>query len=192
MTDLLSPDEKRLLLRLAREAITLSLHREAPPPLDLATLPPRLRESGASFVTLTLYRALRGCVGTIEARFPLAEDVRQHAIAAAYYDYRFPPLRPDELEGLVVEVSVLTPPAPLTYRTPEELLSALCPGVDGVVLSDGLRRATYLPQVWDKVPEGEIFLTMLCEKMGAPGDAWRSGKLQVQTYQVEKFIEGET
>jgi AmmeMemoRadiSam system protein A len=120
---------------------------------------------------------------------PLADDVREHAVAAAVEDFRFSPVRPDEVSSIEVEISVLTPPRPLRYELVDELLGKLRPGIDGVILESGYHRATFLPQVWDKVPDPEAFLGMLCEKAGLAYDAWRKGDLRVSTYQVESFHE---
>jgi len=185
----LTDEERKTLLTLARQALELGVLGKELPPLELKTLTPRLRQPGASFVTLTIDDNLRGCVGALEATQPLAEDVRIHAIAAALQDYRFPPVTPEELPLIKIEVSCLTPLQKLDYTTPEELVSRLRPGIDGLVLTDGIRRATFLPQVWKKVPEAEIFLNMLCEKMGAYPDLWRRKFLEVYTYQVEEFHE---
>lgn len=191
MTAHLTPDEKLTLLKLARETIELAVRKKSPPPLDFKALSPHLREPGMCFVTLTLRGTLRGCVGGIEVRQPLAADVREHALAAAFHDYRFPPLQPEELRGLEIEISVLATPHSLDYTDADDLVRKLRPGVDGVIISDGLRRATFLPQVWEKAPDPAFFLDMLCEKMGAPAGLWRVAKLQVKTYEVEEFREGE-
>ena len=185
----LNPQERATLLRLARQALEDGVNGRPLAHLDLEQLSPRLRQPGAAFVTLTIRGELRGCVGALEASQPLAEDVREHAIAAALEDYRFSPVQPSELRTIALEVSCLTQPQPLEYDRPEELLARLRPGVDGVVLRDGLRRATFLPKVWEKVPDAEIFLSMLCRKMGAASDLWRLKKLTVLTYQVEEFHE---
>lgn len=185
----LNDRERKILLTLARQALELGVHGKGLPPLDLKSLTPRLRQPGASFVTLTIGDNLRGCVGALEATQPLAEDVREHAIAAALQDYRFQPVTPEEVPLIKIEVSCLTPLEKMEYASPENLISRLRPGIDGVVLTDGIRRATFLPQVWKKVPETEIFLNMLCEKMGASPDLWRRKKLDVYTYQVEEFHE---
>ena len=132
---------------------------------------------------------LRGCIGALEAYQPLAEDVREHAVAAALNDYRFPPVQVAELNGISLEVSRLTAPVPLEYTSPEDLVAKLRPGVDGVILRDGGRRATFLPQVWEKLPDAENFLANLCHKMGASPDLWRRKHLEVLTYQVEEFHE---
>lgn len=185
----LDEEERKTLLALARQALELGVSGKNLPPLDLRSLTPRLRQPGASFVTLTIDDYLRGCVGALEASQPLAEDVRVHAVAAALQDYRFPPVTPEEIPLLKIEISCLTPLQKLDYTHPDELRERLRPEVDGVVLVDGIRRATFLPQVWKKVPEVDIFLTMLCEKMGAPSDLWRRKRLDVYTYQVEEFHE---
>jgi AmmeMemoRadiSam system protein A len=189
MTEKLTAEEQKTLLRLAREAMEHAVRGEKLPPLDLSSLSPTLREPGASFVTLTIGGQLRGCIGALEAYQPLAEDVREHAIAAALQDPRFPPVREDELSKIQVEVSRLTRPLPLDYKDASDLLSKLRPGVDGVVLRDGFRRATFLPQVWEKIPNLAEFLDNLCYKMGASPDLWRRKRLDVLTYQVEEFHE---
>lgn len=191
MTAPLSDADKRELLRLAREAIGAAVREKPLPPVDAARLAPALRQMGTCFVTLTASGELRGCIGGLHALDPLYEDVRQHALQAALRDYRFPPVTPDEVPSLDIEISVLTEPQPLDYGSPEDLLHRLRPEVDGVIISQGHRRATFLPQVWERVPDPELFLSMLCEKMGAPPDTWRRTQLDVQTYQVEKFTEAE-
>lgn len=185
----LTHEEKQILLQLAREAIREAVNRHKLVPLDLESLPPQLREPGAAFVTLTEFGELRGCIGTLEAYQPLAEDVREHAAAAALEDFRFPPVRPDEIDDLEIEISRLTEPWPLEYDNPLDLLHKLRPGIDGVVLKDEFRRATFLPQVWEKLPQPDQFLDHLCLKMGAQKSAWRVKKLKVLTYQVEEFRE---
>ncbi len=189
ITDRLDEAERALLLKFARQALEDGVCGRPLLPLYLAELSPRLSQPGASFVTLTSHGELRGCIGTLEATKSLAEDVRQHAVAAALEDYRFAPVQADELPYIQIEISRLTEPRLLDYRDADDLLRQLRPGVDGVVLRDGLRRATFLPQVWEKVPEAEIFLGMLCRKMGAPTELWRTKKLTVLVYEVEEFHE---
>ena len=189
MADTLSPDEKKQLLELAREALVQGVSGARLHPLDLSALPPALREPGATFVTLTRKGELRGCVGALEAYQPLAEDVREHAIAAGLQDYRFPAVTPGEVGDLEIEISRLTPPQPLEYEQPPDLPKKLRPGVDGVILREGARRATFLPQVWEKLPDPVQFLSHLCLKMGVDGNYWQYKKLRVYTYQVEEFHE---
>jgi uncharacterized protein len=186
-TDSLTSAEKENLLKLARRSLEAKLRGEELPPLNMET--PPLQADGATFVTLTKKGRLRGCIGTLEAYRPLAEDVQEHAIAAALQDPRFPPLEADELEEVEIEISRLTAPVPLEYENADDLLAKLRPGIDGVILKDSFRRATYLPQVWDQLPDAEEFLNHLCQKMGLPENAWRYKKLDVLIYQVEEFHE---
>lgn len=186
----LTPKEQQLLLQIARQALQMGVLGQTPPPLRLSEFSPALREPGASFVTLTRLGQLRGCVGALEARQPLAQDVREHAVAAALSDYRFPPVAPAELGEINIEISRLTPPQPLHYIDSANLLAKLRPGIDGVTLRDPSgRRATFLPQVWRQLPDKAEFLNHLCQKMGAAPDAWRTQSLTVHTYQVEEFHE---
>ena len=187
--DRLTPKERSLLLEQARYSIEAGVRAMPLKPLDLEDFPRRLRQPGVVFVTLMKNGQLRGCIGALEPYQPLVEDVREHALAAALEDFRFQPVRPDELENIVIEISRLTTPQPLLYVKPDDLLKKLRPGIDGVVLKEGLRRATFLPQVWKKMPSPEIFLDHLCQKMGAPADLWRREKIEVLVYQVDEFHE---
>ncbi|MEP7359928.1 MAG: AmmeMemoRadiSam system protein A [Anaerolineales bacterium] len=183
--------EKQTLLALARQALEAAANGRPAPAPDAQQLPPALREPASSFVTLMRAGQLRGCIGGLTPEEPLWADVRRHAAAAGLDDYRFGPVAPAEVPLIEIEVSVLTPPQPLAYASPAELVSRLRPGVDGVVLMDGHRRATFLPQVWEHVPNPETFLALLCEKLGADPQRWRRGGLKVETYQVIKFTESE-
>jgi AmmeMemoRadiSam system protein A len=187
----LTPQERHKLLTLAREAITCTAYRQELPRVDLDAVGESLRRDGASFVTLTRHGELRGCIGSLEPRRPLMLDVRENAVAAAFHDPRFPPVRPEEVDDLHVEVSVLSLPEPLRYDSPEDLIARLRPGVDGVVIERGWNRATFLPQVWEKLPDPHQFLQHLCLKAYLPADAYRRPGLDVYTYQVEKFGEEE-
>lgn len=192
MTKNLTEQQRRQLLDLAREAIKARLLENKLLQVDLESLPPPLQAERACFVTLTKGGKLRGCVGCLEAVQPLALEVRDRALGAAFQDYRFPNLRESELDQVRIEISYLTPPRSLQYPTPTELPGLLRPGIDGVVLSDGGRRATFLPQVWQKLPDPEQFLDRLCLKMGRQPGLWRDRMLDVQVYQVEKFSEGDS
>lgn len=183
----LTQPEKDYLLDLAYRSVEAAANRR-PLPVVEGDLPyPRLMEPGASFVTLTIRGQLRGCIGTIQARLPLVQDVILHAADAALRDPRFPPVQPDEVPHIDVEVSVLTNPEPLQFETPEEIPSLLRPHVDGVILRLGNRRATFLPQVWEKLPDPEEFLNRLCEKAYLPTECWKSEPVEIATYQVESF-----
>jgi len=185
--DKLTAEERQMLLQLARQSLESGVRGEKLASLDLQSLSPRLREQGASFVTLTINGQLRGCIGALDAYQPLAEDVREHAIAAALQDFRFSNVESEELPQIEIEISRLTPPVPLAYTTPEDLLSKLRPGIDGVLIRDGSRRATFLPQVWEKLPDPVEFLENLCYKMGAEPNLWRKKHLDIAIYQVEEF-----
>jgi AmmeMemoRadiSam system protein A len=187
--DHLSDQEKRYLLGLAREALILGIRGVPLPDLELHSIAPKLGQPGATFVTLTKNKELRGCIGSLEATRPLAEDVRIHTVAAALEDYRFPPVQEKEVPMISIEISRLTTPIRIDYHHPEEAISKIRPGIDGVVIKKGTRRATFLPQVWEKVPEIDIFLGMLCRKMGAASDCWKTEGVDIYTYQVEKFYE---
>jgi AmmeMemoRadiSam system protein A len=190
MHEKLTSDEQKILLRLAREAMERGVRGEGLSPLDEASLPASLREKGSSFITLTLRGKLRGCIGSLEPHQSLAQDVREHAVAAALKDPRFPPVSEEELSGIQIEISRLTRPVPLEYKDAEDLLVKLCPHVDGVVVREGsYRRATFLPQVWEKISDPAEFLSNLCYKMGGDPNLWRVKPLEVLTYRVEEFHE---
>ncbi len=185
----LTPQEKTMLLLEARQSIELTLTGKLLPPLILSAYSQSLQEKGASFVTLTLKGELRGCIGSLEAFQPLIADVREHAIDAAFKDFRFPPVQLAEFNQILIEISRLTPPQPLVYKEPKELPKKLKKGVDGVILRDGFQRATFLPQVWEQLPNAEEFLGHLCMKMGVPTNTWKQKKLDVSIYHVEEFHE---
>ena len=189
MMNKLGKAKQGILLGIAREALENSVRSESLSDIDLTQLPRNLQEPGASFVTLTIVDNLRGCIGTLEAYQALALDVQEHAVAAALQDPRFPPVQPSELERINIEVSVLSPKTPLDYEGPEDLIEKLRVNIDGVVLQDGYRKATFLPQVWEKLPSKEQFLSHLCLKMGASANLWRQKPLKVFIYQVQEFHE---
>ncbi len=184
-------EEQATLLRLARHTLERITRGEPLPRVALDALPPKLREERACFVTLHRREdgALRGCTGTLVARRPLAEEVVYITEQTAFHDPRFPPVRAEEVDGLRIEISVLTPPQPLDFDGPEDLVRKLRPGVDGVTLQLGFQRATFLPQVWESYPDPVVFLSLLAQKMGAPPNAWRDPRVQVYTYQAIVFEE---
>jgi len=150
--------------------------------------PPEFGETGATFVTLRHAGDLRGCIGTVNAWRPLALDVRANAVAAAFRDPRFPPLRRDEYPGIAIEVSLLRPSEPVPLQSEESLLAALRPGVDGVVLECAQHRATFLPQVWEQLPDPREFMRALKRKAGLPERYW-SSEIRVSRYSVDKYLE---
>jgi uncharacterized protein len=182
------PDEplRRRLLDVAEESIWHGLNHERPMPVDPEQEPEALRARRATFVTLGHDGTLRGCIGTVEPIRPLVEDVAYNAYAAGFRDPRFPPLSEAELAGLDLQISLLTPPEPITFRSEAELIKQLRPGVDGVILHDTGHRGTFLPAVWESVPEPREFLRRLRIKAGLPPDRW-SDTLQVERYTTESF-----
>jgi hypothetical protein len=180
------------LLELARRSLAHAAEHGRAPALSLDALPPALRVPGASFVTLRRRRdhALRGCIGTLEARRPLALDVVENATSAALHDPRFSPVSPEEVEGLDVSISVLASPTPLDVRSEAELLRTVRPGVDGLVIEDELggrpRRGVFLPAVWREVPEPRDFLDALRHKAGLPPGHW-SPTLRVERFTVREI-----
>ncbi|MDP2810788.1 MAG: AmmeMemoRadiSam system protein A [Rhodocyclaceae bacterium] len=172
----------------ARNAISARLHQ----PTQAETDHPALALPGATFVTLTQHGALRGCIGSLEAHRPLGDDVRANAVAAAFSDPRFPPLTVAEFPHTRVEVSLLTTPVPMSFSDEADALRQLRPNVDGVILIAGrggqLGRSTFLPQVWEQLPEPRQFLAHLKQKAGLPADWW-SSEVQLQRYEVKKWKE---
>jgi hypothetical protein len=147
-----------------------------------------LAEPGATFVTLRQGGELRGCVGSLESRRPLMQDVMHNAVAAALGDPRFPPLAAHELPQTEVEVSLLSPLDPIPFTDEADALRELRPGEDGVVLEYQGRRGTFLPQVWGELPEPRRFLGHLKRKAGLPEDFW-SAEIRLYRYTVAKWKE---
>ena len=190
----LTHDEQQILLSLARASIRAAVLGEPLPGNLLADLPPSLFQPAACFVTLLGADTgeLRGCTGVLRAQLPLVEEVIRTAAQTALCDPRFPPVSPEELDALRIEISVLTTPQPLEYSSPDEIPERLRPGIDGVTLIHrGLHRATFLPQVWDKIADPIEFLDRLSMKMGLPPGAWRRPGIAVEIYQVQEFGETE-
>jgi hypothetical protein len=152
----------------------------------LAAREPWLRAPGASFVTLRLDGELRGCIGSVQARRPLGEDVAHNARAAAYRDPRFPPVTPEELARLRVEVSVLSEREPMQVASEDEAVAMLRPGIDGVYFEFHELASTFLPQVWEGLPQPEQFLGELRRKAGLPPRFWHPD-VRLSRYTVEKF-----
>lgn len=168
------------LVDLAWRSVRHGLDAGAPLAVDAEALPEALRHHGAAFVTLKCGGALRGCIGSAQAYRPLAADVADNAYAAAFRDPRFAPLRVDELDGLSLSLSVLTPPREMAVADEADLLRALRPRRDGLIIQSQGRRALFLPAVWEQLPDPRLFLAHLKAKAGldpsAPaGDlkAWR-------------------
>lgn len=183
-----SSDERRFLLELARKSVAAAV-AGGESPKDDGKVVEKYLAARACFVTLTKGGALRGCIGSILPEEPLHRAVISRAKAAATEDPRFSPVTTAELKEIKVEVSVLTLPKRLRFASPQDLLEKLRPGVDGVVLRVGTRQATFLPQVWEQLPDKRTFLGELCRKAGLPESAWTKPGVTVLVYQVEAFKE---
>ncbi len=185
----LSAAERKFLLELARKTLTSVTAGGDLPEVATKDIPPKLTEKKACFVTLTKSGKLRGCVGHMTAMEPLHQAVVENARNAALRDTRFPPVGPDELDQIAIEISVLTEPQPLTFSSPDDLLSKLHPNEDGVLLRIGPRTATFLPQVWAQIPDKVEFLNHLSQKAGGEPSAWRGDDVSVSIYHAECFEE---
>lgn len=174
------------LLALARGAIAEQLGRSGSAPANHAAL----AQPGATFVTLMQHGQLRGCIGSLEAHRPLAQDVRENALAAAFRDPRFQPLVLEEFELTSVEVSLLTPPSPMDFRDEADFMAQLRPGEDGIVFQYGRHRSTFLPQVWESLPDPLQFMQQLKRKAGLPPNFWAE-EVTISRYTVSKWKEAD-
>lgn len=178
---------RRRLLGVARDAIGQRLAGRSVQ-VAVEDWPFTCARHGASFVTLTRDGELRGCIGTLEPREPLVTSVANNAVRAAFNDPRFTPLQPGELDEIAVAVSVLSPPVPMRFASQPDLLDQLRPGVDGLVLTCGRRRGTFLPSVWSQLPTPLEFLGGLKRKAGLSEHFW-SADIRVERYTTESFGE---
>lgn len=181
----LTPSHKQLLRQLAGDSIKKGLCGETLTvrPTDY---PESLRPLRATFVTLHVDEKLRGCIGTIEARRTLVEDVVSNAYGAAFRDTRFPALTWPEFERLDIHISILSPPEPVQFSSEADLLTQLRPQVDGLIIEEGIFHGTFLPSVWEQLPEPREFLRHLKHKAGLSPDYW-SNRLRVQRYTTESI-----
>ncbi len=165
-----SREEKALILDTAAKSIRYFWEHKKEMPVDPEDFPTALREKRATFVTLKKRTDLRGCIGSIVATRPLISDVAHNAYAAAFQDSRFLPLTPEEWSVLHLSVSILTEPVPFSFSNEESFYTQLVPGRDGLILRDGFRSATFLPSVWESLPEPRSFVYHLKRKAGIPED----------------------
>lgn len=184
---LLAP-ERATLLQVARASIAHGMHTGKALGVRVGDYSPALWSVRASFVTLHTRNQLRGCIGHLESVQPLVVDVAENAFSAAFRDPRFPPLRPAEFQSLQIHISVLTPLEPLACASEVELLMRLQPGKDGLVLESGGQRGTFLPSVWESIPETHEFLQHLKLKAGLTATQWPAD-LRVYRYQTDFFEE---
>ena len=180
----MTTEQGKILLPIARAAISCALKV----PCDADETAPWLAEHGACFVTLTQHGQLRGCIGSLQAHRPLLADVKSNAVSAALRAPRFAPLCPAELGITVIEISLLSPPQPMDFLDEADALAQLRPGVDGVIFEYGAHRSTFLPQVWDQLPQPRQFMAHLKCKAGLPDDFWAKG-VKLSRYTVTKLSE---
>lgn len=176
------------LLEIARDSIRHGFDNGEALVVDLQRVAGRLARDSAVFVTLLKLGELRGCIGSLQASAPLAQAVATSAFNAAFRDHRFPELRAEEFDALAIEVSVLSSMEPVAAASREELLAMLEPGIDGLLLEDRGRRATFLPKVWEKLTSPHEFVDQLLLKAGLPPDHW-SASLRVSRYRTLSFGE---
>jgi len=180
------PEHRLILLDVADQSLRYRLNHAHALLVQPQEYPPPLQELRASFVTLHAQSQLRGCIGSLEPRWPLVKDVAENACAAGFSDPRFPPLQAQELRQLDIHVSVLGNPEPILAASEQALLDQLRPNIDGLILKKGEKRGTFLPSVWESLPDPESFLRKLKVKAGLPQDYW-SPSLEVFRYTAESF-----
>jgi AmmeMemoRadiSam system protein A len=181
-----TPAEQEMLLQLARESIIHGLIVERPLHIDFNNYPSHLQEELACFVTLNRNGNLRGCIGHLDATQPLVKDVVENAFSAAFRDPRFPELTEAEMMGLEIDISILSPSKPIEFASERDLLTQLRPGMDGLILKHGVHQGTFLPSVWESLPDAESFLSHLKRKAGLDTNFW-SNDILIMRYTTESF-----
>ena len=184
----LAPAQRLALLGVARRSIEHGLANGQRLTVTASDFDPELQAVGASFVTLHSHGQLRGCIGHLEAVQPLIVDVAENAFAAAFRDPRFPPLQRDEWADVDIHLSLLTRPEPMRFDDESDLIAQIRPGEDGLILQDGPNRGTFLPSVWESLPDPVQFLTHLKHKAGLAANHW-SDRVEVYRYRTESFGE---
>lgn len=184
----ITKQQGQVLLNFARAVLEKKFDEDRPvtPPADAAFAALR-----GTFVTLKKNHQLRGCIGNIEPVRSIRDGVEANVIYAAFHDSRFAPLTRQELDHIHISISILTEAEPLEFSNDKELCAALRKGVDGVILSCRHASATFLPQVWDQLPDAEQFLSHLSLKAGMSKDAWKTANVDISRYQVQSFGEEE-
>jgi AmmeMemoRadiSam system protein A len=170
-----------IVLALAHESIAHGLTHGTPLSVKLNDYPACLTERTATFVTLKRNGELRGCIGNLVASRPLVTDVAENAFAAAFRDPRFAPLTQADLTGLEIQISLLSTPENFKVSSEQELVEKLRPGIDGLIMEEGPQRGTFLPSVWESLPDPVDFVRQLKLKSGLPVDYW-SDTLHIQRY----------
>lgn len=186
----LTQPEQGQLLRIARSSVQHGITQGQALSVEPKDFSLSLQEHGAAFVTLEKQKQLRGCIGTVEANRPLVVDVSKNAWNAAFRDPRFGPVIQSEFAQINIEISILTKAKPLIFTSEDDLKLQLQPGSDGLILSDGFKRGLFLPSVWEKLPEIDVFLSHLKQKAGLPANYW-SDSIQVERFHSFKFSDDE-
>jgi len=186
MSDNMFDKKGRILLPIARATISDALGRS----LKADESASWLQEKAACFVTLTQNDELRGCIGTLEAHRRLLDDVKHNALAAAFHDPRFSPLTLEELDTTEIEISLLSAMQPVDFSSEQDALQQLRPGIDGVVFEYGHYRSTFLPQVWEQLPDTKEFISHLKHKAGLQADFW-ADQVRLMRYTVTKWKESD-
>ncbi|MFC1748950.1 AmmeMemoRadiSam system protein A [Pseudomonadota bacterium] len=179
-------EEQNILLGLAHHAIVNGIQHGQTIPIDLSDFDEELCVPRATFVTLHLNNELRGCIGSLEAYRALVKDVVHNAYAAAFSDPRFPPVREDEVDQLDIHISILNPSEEMHFSSEQDLINQLRPEIDGLIISEGHLRGTFLPSVWESLKEPHAFLQHLKLKAGLPADYW-SDSIEVMRYTTTSF-----
>ncbi len=187
---MLSKNNKKYLLQLARRALQRYFKEGKKVQIEKDDLSPALKEKKGVFVTLEENGQLRGCIGNLSADKPIYQAVIDNSLASALFDPRFSAVKLSELDEIKIEISILSSLKPLpSFSSPEELLHYLNKNKPGLLIKKGNQQATFLPQVWDELPEAESFLQHLCLKAGMDPLEWRKMNLDIYEYKVEKFKE---
>ncbi len=179
-----SQDEKNTLLHIARTSIEHGLEIGGPLAIDTTSYSENLQQPRATFVTLKINDTLRGCIGTLIAKEPLINSIAHSAWSAAFEDPRFERLSIDEFDKISISLSILSPAEPIEFNSEKDLISKIRPGIDGLILEEGYNRGTFLPSVWESLPDAEIFLQHLKQKAGLPPSYW-SESIKIERYSAE-------
>jgi uncharacterized protein len=185
-TSNLTQEYRQILLDIAKQSILSGLENHQALTISITDYPQELQTQRATFVTLNIKQQLRGCIGCLSAYRPLVEDIAQNAYAAAFSDPRFMALSNEEYPLLDYHISILSPSSNISFNSEDDLLSQLQPGIDGLILTEGSYRGTFLPVVWEQLNETKQFLNHLKQKAGLPANYW-SDTIKISRYSVESF-----
>jgi len=182
----LSHDDQQVCLHVARQSIQYGLEEGRALKIITSDYSEDLQQYAASFVTLHKQGQLRGCIGVLEAYQPLINDISEHAFSAAFQDPRFPMLEKNEYDELEIDISVLGKPEPMSFESEEDLLQQIRPNIDGLILESGYNRGTFLPTVWEQLPDKKEFLNHLKVKAGLPQNWW-DNTVKISRYETFSF-----